>query len=534
MPLKKILKKVSSSRLLSWSKTVCVAGTLVAGSTGSGLALPDCKRLILAEYCFDGAIKGLFPLRELEEAFAEEAAAQKKRRLRQSRIPEREKQWLVQEWEAATTSAFTYAKNHTLTLEQLLDTTDIPSGGPGPLNILSGLLAQGPLFRLTFANNGDDIFMLFRPVELNRVRLTSALKRVSAQLPQSSQVSILAIQSILSSLPGGDYIEVKRILDHPIVIAMLLALNNGKPLNEVQKKLIGQYSLGLFGLEAVMVFYTQFDLRLRERNEQLDATVQLFEIGDAPGDLRSPQVTFNGELLMPDSVFDEFTKDEILLILQHEATHLAKPGTFTVFSAADGVIANRFPQISPDHITTYLSNVFGRSNPAIKDTSCPLDLPEDDEMFTDYYVMAQYRNDSKKMDAYEALLQKLHKMRGFGSLSRMAYRRKHLTYVRQQLEEMRSNSVSEQQYNEAMSKVLQDVISSAVTSGTTVEQLNLDLFLDEMMKYPDLQLDAKRLRVFIQYYKTYGHLKDEQVGQNGTLGLSCNALERMLKLPEKG
>lgn len=534
MPLRNILKRVSFLPLLSLSRVVCIAGTLVVCSTGSGFAAPDCKRLILAEYCFEGTIKNLLPLAELEQAFSEEAAAQKKHRLHQSRVSEREQQWLAQEWNAATSSAFTYARDHTLTLEQLLDTSRFPSGGTDPLNVLSGLLSQGPLFRLTFADKGDGVFLLSRPVELNRVRFVSALRKVSAQLPQSSQFSILAVQTIVSSLSGDDYVEVRRILDHPLVKTMLLSVNKGEPLNDAQKELIGKYGLGLFGVEAVLVFYTQFDLRLRERNAELETAVHLFEIGDAPGDLRSPQVTFNGELLMPDSVFDEFTRDEVRLILQHEATHLAKPSTFTVLSAADGAVARSFPQISPDQITTYLSNFFGRSNSAIKDTNCPLDLPEDDEMFTDYYVLAQFRNDPEKMDAYEALLEKLHKMRGFGSLSRMAFRRKHLTYSRQQLEEMQRGSVSEQQYNEAMSKVLQDVISRALTLRLTADQLSIDLFLDEMMKHPELQLDAKRMRVFIQYYKTFGYLKDEQVGQNGTLGLSCGALEKMLKLPEKG
>lgn len=537
MPISQIQKRsFAFSAILIKTFFLTAAAAFIPPTDGQ--AANTCKPLVFAEYCFEGPIKGLFPLAEMEKAFSEKAETLKAERLEPSDISDADRQWLEQHWRTATQSAYRYAKNHTLRLDSLSNTSSFPTQGKGSLNVLAGLLSQGPLFRLTFAEDEQDEFRLSEPVTFNRARLVSVLQETSRQFPPSTQAVLQTSLFFLNSLPGNNYVPVRTLMDHPVFANMLaMGLNKGRALTAQQKEFLSDRALGVFGTEALMVFYMQFDLRLVERNQKLEHKVHVYK---APGKshgyshTNSPQVTFNGDLLMPDHIFDNFSRDEIKLILQHEATHLAKPNFLTVMRVADASIRNRFPQIHPDKVSTYFSNVFGRSNPNIKDTNCPLHVPEDDELFTDYYVLAQYRNDPEKMDAYEALLAKMQRMQNAGAYSRLAFRLKSARLSRESLAAQKTRQYTEAQYNEAMSNAFQEFFYKSLTSGKSVDQLRLDGMLDEMQKYPTLQIDAKRMRVFLQYYKAHGHLKGEHDNTDQTLGLSCSALDKILRLPERG
>ncbi len=498
----------------------------------------SCHKIVLAEYCFEsGSIKDLLPLDIMEKAFSESSNSLLEKRKFKSKLPLHIQAKIEQQWKEATKSAYLYARNHTLRFSSLSAQNQAPPKGGAIMNKVARLLWDGPLFRLTFEKNSKGVFLLSKPVEINRRRLLGMISQnqiadINYQLV--SQMFVLMLQG----MGDRDYVPVAELLNSPQLQPLFAMFRPYLGRIKASNLDVREKFLGLFGVEVMVAFYTEFDLRMLERNERLNHKVNFFgenNTGDFVGDTHSPQVTFNGELLLPDDFVTEFNEEEISLLLQHEATHLAKPNFFTIAFATDQFLQVKFPEIDIDKTSPIMSNFFERRNPGFK-MSCPLNLVKDDELLTDYFTMFQYRKMPDKLDAYEALLKKLFDKYDAGKFSQMAFRVKHLKTVRDRIDILNRGGVDIARENELIQKALTNAVYRIISKHFARQTWGMEDMLDEMEKFPDIAPTAASIRILIQYYKLYNSqnssdaAKSTGPGQLRTLGMDCKTIGKQLEI----
>ncbi|MDJ0630506.1 MAG: hypothetical protein QNJ44_19775 [Rhodobacter sp.] len=425
-------------------------------------------------------------------------------------------------WQRAVSEAYDYADKHALRLSHVQDPTPLDIGGTGIVNRAMQITARGPILRLTFRPDAYGVYRLSRPVEVHRARLLAAMNNNLNSFGSEGTLLAFPMLVFLNSTRGnGDYIQMNALLGQPGLMTI----------RQLWPKLyaaIAQRSMSVLGWEVMVGFVMEFEERIFERNRTMHHDVVFFSRDDDEPETGSPQVTFNGDLFLPDSIVGFLTADELMLLMRHEAMHLARPNFFTVASAAEEVLQRRFPEMNIEDSTPILANFFGRDIPD-QVLNCPLLMKYDDEMFTDYYVLFQLRNQPERIDAYEKMLKKLRDAFDPGDLSRMSYRVRQVELVRERIAALPSGGFDIARQNELVAAAIQNAIPSMLAKYSSGGTPNVNDILNAMETHPELRSDARMIRLVVEYYKTYADL-DETPGHTRVGGtvLDCEMMGRML------
>ncbi|ODN70792.1 hypothetical protein A6302_01896 [Methylobrevis pamukkalensis] len=511
---------------------IALALLALAASPGPAAA-ETCRAFFMAEYCFPvRSVMDLMPVDDLERRFAEETARLVERLdVREVALPPEADLALQERWLVAVGDAVDYAWKHTLRLTPqriARERSALPSEGQGFMNMLARMVSAGALLRLEFDAAREGRYTL-RRVRVHRGRLVAGIQAMSAGLPAEFAQAGQAAAMMLAMLPDdGGYIDAADLALHPM-LAPLMPPGSGKA------EEIGRILLGTLGIEATAVFFTAFDQRLLERNDRMSHRVVVYD-PEGP-DLPSPQVTFDGRLLLPRPYLDLFSDDELGLLLRHEAMHLAKPNVLLTLQIAYEMVRFRFPDLNPDMAATFASNLFGYDNAYHPRGSCPIKVPPDDEMLIDYAVLQQMKSDPAAMDRYQALLERLHREFNPGTNSEMDFRVRYARIIRDEIDAGDSRRFSLEQENADQSAAIQTYMMKAIQNYAANGTMpTMDALLDEVELYPSLRFDAMRMRLIIGYYRIYGGAKKavrNVPGASRPAGTDdCEALGRMLRMEE--
>ncbi|MEM5585543.1 hypothetical protein WNZ15_24010 [Roseibium sp. AS2] len=516
-----MLKSYGRSLLLL---TIWGTGLFWAHAAQASDRAVKCQPLALAEYCFPGgSFHDLVPLDRLETQFNEKARELKAKRNKPSALPAWRKQELEDMWLAALSSAFDYADKHSLKLEHLsaVSPQDATGSGSQP----SALLNDGPLLRLTFREEKKNVFRLDGSIQIHYDRTFGKPLVNGKDLPSELQPFLLMLPVLGSSVPrNGDYVDLDDILATPFL----------KPFADQYaraSKKSGTNFLGSLGYEVVAALEMAFEEKIRDRNRTLEHAIHFYASDEDPASTtRSPQVLFTGELLLPDSMVAALSDTELMLLMFHEAMHLARPNLFMLLSAADLIQRESFPDLDTAQSAPFLANLLGQEARG-KDANCPLDIVHDDELATDYYVFHLFRRKPELAQAYNAFLKRLHSEFDPGRVSPMSYRVQLGDYMIGYLEDGAWTSKNSQLEDKLFWESFMSTLSSRGLSYLMGEQIRIEHFLQEMAKHPELKHSVSMMRTFIEYYKNNAFLNEKAVTHTGS-NLTCRDVVLMLRTDE--
>jgi len=508
----------------SIGKTFLFPFVFIAAAQVASLAVAsqeNCQKLIFAEYCIpEGTLYDLVPFEKLEKQFTERANTLKAERNTPSELSQERRQELEDMWQVALATAFDYADNHSHKLGSL----DASQSGADAVSAF-GALANGPLFRLTFKKNLKNAFVLSRPIQVYHRRVLNSVMSDGQSAAGNGLDLLLRLPPFGSGrLNPGELIDLEDFFAIPVIGTF-----TAKIVQAGEKS--GLNFLGTLGFELVMAMQVAFEEKIRERNRALDHTIHFYKAGTNPGaPTRSPQVLFTGELMLPDDMVATFSDTELMLLMFHEAMHFARPNVFTLFSAADYVQRKRFPELNTEQAATYLANVLGRDVPG-KPVNCPLDIADDDELLTDYYVFFMLRYRPELMHAYNAFLKRLHTEFDPGHVSKMAYRVRHGDLTVEYIESGAWKNKNQVLYDRQFMEALQSTITKYLFGVLPITQPRIEHFWNEMSKHSELKRDVESMRVFMDYYKNTAWVKDD-ASPNTHSNLTCWDISVMLRSDE--
>lgn len=514
--------------MLRWTSITCLNLVLlwIAVLAGNPAKAANCRALVIAEYCLEsGAMTTLMPVDGLEVYFSKRADILDAIERRPSKIIQAKQERIRAMWLQAVAEAFEYAENHAIRLEHVQDTTPLNISGDGALNRIMQVASQGPILRLTFREGRDGVYRLSKPVEFQRDRLLAAVTDNASLLGGDASFAVLPLAVILGMSNSGEYLGLNSNVGRQ---GALVIRQFWPELYDA----IAYRALSVLGWEVMVGFLMDFEERIFERNRQLAHRVVFFRPDRKTLWVGSPQVSFNGTLFLPDDAVDLLTEEELMMLLRHEAMHLARPNFFTVASAAESVLQRWFPELSIERSTPILANFFGR-DVADQTLNCPLLIEYDDELFTDYYVMAMIKDDPEKIDIYQKMLEKLRDTFDRGDLSRMSFRVDQVPLVKERFATTVPGGFDISRQNELMTEALQASLPVMATQYFSGKTPNVDDILTLMEDHPELRSDAQMIRHIITYYKIYGDLKmTPDHTHPGATVLDCETMGRMLSTVE--
>lgn len=482
-------------------------GAILAWVLPVSLALAEpvkCVPLAVSEYCFPGGdLADLVSVEQIIEqglARAHDAIAQ---RSTPTQIPQAQQDEIAQMWRAAIARAYDYAQVHAHRLDSLTQ--------PGPWD-------PRPLIRLTFDAAPDGSFRFDGQLLVNRARLMQLLQSAGQSGGDLLGASQMLVQMMLMSAPETKgYISIMPIVQNPLVSRILAPFVQAAAASDVT-------FMGALGIEMVAALSVAVEEALRAHTIAQAPKVHHYRDGLPLAE--SPQVLWNAHLLLSDEAIRQFSRDELELLMTHEAMHLMRPNFFLSLSAADHVQRRYFPQLNTERTSTILSNFLGRPSPG-RPSNCPVEMAEDDELFIDYYVLQLYRDDPGRQRGYYELLQRIH--RGFnpGRYSQAAFRVEFAEILMQDFADTAGMPADEARKNDLITRAVIAALVANLPRYLAGGPVRLEDILREMERYPEIAVDARLMRVAINYYRRKALLKDGWEGHGTASALSCAEIERL-------
>lgn len=489
----------------------------------------NCQVAVVSEYCFGSAtFADLLPVEALEVEMLKHSTGLLLEREPQSTLSQRQQTRISKEWLEAVKEAGAFARSHFVTLDVLFDETPIDFDGVTLNGAILGAFDQGPILRLTFEEDADGTYRLNAPVEVHVERLRRAVRLVRGAFGLTFRFLIdhsfgSAIRKLETTDFGEEYVEISDLIDR-------VGLTKGYARLMDASRRADQDWRTILGAEMFFVLHVSFDEKIRERNLALTPSVHFFndrELEDQP--VKSPQVTFFGQLLLPDSAVESLDPDDLRLLLKHEAMHLARPNFFMTLGAANEVIRLRFPQIDMTKTNTLITDFLGFTNDN-QTPSCALDVAKDDEMFIDYYVFQLIRNNPDEVSAYYDLLTRLQDENDGAAVSQLAFRTK---LASQYIDTLGTDyptygiAYQDKYFWSSIWKAAQNNFQNYLGGQLP----NIDDIMIEMAKIPAIERDTAMLRTIIQYYQSQAKaIGDHSVGMTGMGDITCSRLARMLRM----
>lgn len=488
----------------------------------------NCRRLVTSQYCFgDGSFSDLMPSEALHAEMKRHHDQLVTARSKPSRLTPLQRARYTRAWKAAMGEAHEYARAHFLTLDVLEDDTPLEYSGESPLDAVFGAFHEGPIARMTFTQAADGVFLLDRPVELHVPRLLQGIDLIRGALGLQGRLLLepylfRPLNQLRAANFSQDFVPFPDLVESMGLTAHLIQLQALSERAEVSW-------LAMLGPELLLALYATLDEDLRERFIALDHEVHFFDDeGMEDLHLKSPQVTFQGTLLLPDSASENFTDDEIRLLMKHEAMHLMRPNFFMLLGAADEAIRLRFPQIDMNKSNTFLASFLGHETAGDR-ASCALDIAKDDEMFIDYSVLNMLKADMDRVDDYYRLLVKLRNDFDKRSVSQMTFRVELAAYVVDTLKSPRPTADATLE-NQLLWRGIWSWVRKGAPAYLLGERPRMDDLLGELSRYPELETDIEIIRRIIQYYQVNSEKKgDHRHIAVGLGNMTCSRLGDMLR-----
>ncbi|MEM5585544.1 hypothetical protein WNZ15_24015 [Roseibium sp. AS2] len=479
-----------------------------------------CQPLIFSEYCFPGgSFHDLVPLDRIEAQLNKKAHELKAERRTPSALPAWRRQELAEMWAAALSTVFDYVDTHSVKLTEsgVISPESVVGKGPqGP-----AFLEAGPLLRLTLTEDEENAFRLKGSIQIHEKRALAAIFSNQADMPLKYRVLLGTWPLIRKNVrQKGAYIDLDELLALPFIKPVAKVFSGSK---------VG--ILELLGAELVLSMVPAVEEQIRGRNRNLNHSIHFY--ADGTGDVAltgSPQVLFTGELMLPDTVVAAFSDQELMLLMLHEAMHLAKPNFFMVVSVADLIQREHFPEFQHSNASPLIANFLGRNSSAVA-MNCPVDIAHDDELIIDLFVFKLLREKPALAQAYNALLKRLHSEFDPGHVSRMSYRVRHGNDTIDEFE----NGAERSHNGEIEAKLFRkSMMSMFLTRGPSYlagEELRMEHLLQEMARHPELKHDVRSLQIVLEYYKNNAFLSDNVKADTKTK-MPCRDVSRMWRTDE--
>lgn len=484
-----------------------------------------CAPLVMSEYCFPGgdlaALVSIDEIMEQGTARAEELIAA---RSTPSRIEPARRKELLQMWREAVQRAYVYAQAHSHKLDSLTVPESVKDANGTPQNPLMETLSRGPMIRLNFVETSNSAFAFDGKVLLNRDRLLHFLQVSSQTGKDSLGVPMLFLSAMLGSVPVVDgYILLNSLLESPFIRPVALRIQQASASSDVSL-------MGALGMEMVMALSVAVEEAIRARSIELEHALHIYQDGSTTlRGMDSPQVLWNGHLLLSEEAISQFTQAEIELLMTHEAMHLMRPNFFLGISAADGIQRRYFPQLNTERTATLLSNLLGRPSPG-KPSNCPIELADDDELFIDYYVFQLYRDQPEKQKGYFELLKRIHREFNPGTYSQAAFRVEFAETLMEHFIRAQDANTDTSRQNQLYNQAIADALIKNLPKYLSGTRPNLDDVLQEMELHPDIALDAQLMRVTINYYRRKALLKEGWETNNSRFTVSCEDIDEIFRM----
>lgn len=483
-----------------------------------------CAPLVLAEYCFPGGdLSSLVSVDQIMEHGIARAQTLISERDTPSQIPPHREAELTQMWQRAVQQVYDYAQAHSYRLDNLTVPAPAPEARGAATPVMSAL-NLGPPIRLNFVATKGDAFRFDGQVLINQNRLLHFM-RGAAQSggnllgPYGQVLSFL----LMSAPANNGFISLSAVFQNPLTRSVFAPFRRAAAASDVS-------FMGSLGMEMVLALSMAVEDAIRARSIALTPALHLYRDGsETARDMDSPQVVWSGHLLLSDEALSRFSENELELLLTHEAMHLMRPNIFLGFSAADRIQRQFFPELNTERTATLFNNFMGRASPG-KPTNCPIELAEDDELFTDYYVFYFYRDQPDKQQQYLALLKRIHQEFNPGSYSQAAFRVEFAELVMQDFAQPGRRNKETEHQNRLFIRAMIDAAIANLPRYLNGAPVRFDDMLQQMEQHSDIALEARQLRTLINYYRRKALLKEGWETNNSRFTVSCDDVEQMFQM----